>query len=204
MHDPGPIRCLILACGNPLRSDDGVGPWLASWAQEHFGADPSVRIMYRQQWTPELADHISRAATAIFIDASTNAPPGAVQLNRVTPGEDAAGLATHHMQAPQLLASLASSTNPHPSHRSCLQSESGPVPSGILFPNPFAHPFRKPAVCWKSWLTTPTTQRSVPIRIYPDFRTKEIGACKSRRRSYALVSIKTQVRWDAGRTSSAS
>jgi hydrogenase maturation protease len=104
MHDPGPIRCLILTCGNPLRSDDGVGPWLASWAQEHFGADPSVRIMYRQQWTPELADHISRAAAAIFIDASTNAPPGAVQLNRVTPGDDAAGLATHHMQAQQLLA----------------------------------------------------------------------------------------------------
>jgi hydrogenase maturation protease len=104
MHDSGPIRCLILTCGNPLRSDDGVGPWLAAWAQEHFDQDPGIRIMYRQQWTPELAHNISRATAVIFIDASTDAPPGAVQLHRVAAAEDPSGLASHHLHAHQLLA----------------------------------------------------------------------------------------------------
>ncbi len=31
-----PIQCLILACGNTLREDDGVGPFLAQWAEEHW------------------------------------------------------------------------------------------------------------------------------------------------------------------------
>jgi Ni,Fe-hydrogenase maturation factor len=33
---PPQVRVLILACGNTLRSDDGVGPWLAEWAEQHF------------------------------------------------------------------------------------------------------------------------------------------------------------------------
>jgi hydrogenase maturation protease len=104
MQVPGPTRCLILACGNPLRSDDGVGPWLITWAQEKFGEDPAVRIMYRQQWTPELADDIARSEAVIFIDASTQAAPGSIQVHRVAPSEDTARIATHHLQAPQLLA----------------------------------------------------------------------------------------------------
>ena len=104
MQEFSSTRCLILACGNPLRSDDGVGPWLVTWAQERFGDDPSVRIMYRQQWTPELADNLSRAKSAIFIDASTAAAPGAVELHRVKPAGDNAGIATHHLDAAQLLA----------------------------------------------------------------------------------------------------
>jgi Ni,Fe-hydrogenase maturation factor len=33
---PTQARCLILACGNTLRGDDGVGPWLAEWAEKRF------------------------------------------------------------------------------------------------------------------------------------------------------------------------
>ena len=50
-----PVRCLLLACGNTLRSDDGVGPWLAAWAEERFRTEARVSILSRQQWTPELA-----------------------------------------------------------------------------------------------------------------------------------------------------
>ena len=75
-----------------------------AWAQEHFGEDPTVRIMYRQQWTPELGEDISRCESVIFIDASTEAAPGAVQLHRVVPSANTATPATHHLNASQLLA----------------------------------------------------------------------------------------------------
>jgi hydrogenase maturation protease len=101
---PVEARCLILTCGNPLRGDDGVGPWLATWAQDRFRDDPSIHIIYRQQWTPELAHDISGVDCVIFVDASNDAAPGAVQFCPVKPARDIAGLATHHLDAPQLLA----------------------------------------------------------------------------------------------------
>jgi hydrogenase maturation protease len=99
-----PIRCLILACGNPLRSDDGVGAWLAAWAQTQFQDVPAARVIYRQQWTPELADEVARSQTVIFIDASIDAIPGVIELRRVGPAPDSALPATHHLNASQLLA----------------------------------------------------------------------------------------------------
>ena len=102
-----PARCMILACGNTLREDDGIGPWLAAWAEARFQSVPGLRILSRQQWTPELAEDAARAESIIFIDASAEASPGHITLSPVLPAEAAPGLATHHMGAPQLL-SLAS------------------------------------------------------------------------------------------------
>ena len=99
-----PARCLILACGNTLREDDGVGPWLAAWAEERFAAETSVRVVSRQQWTPELAEVIACAQSVVFIDCAANAQPGSVQLAPVEPGGEAPGLATHHFGAAELLS----------------------------------------------------------------------------------------------------
>jgi len=52
-------RCLILACGNTLRGDDGTGPWLAEWAEKRFAAEAGVRVVIRQQWAPELAEELN-------------------------------------------------------------------------------------------------------------------------------------------------
>ena len=60
------VRCLILACGNTLRSDDGVGPWLAEWAEERFLSETGVSVLIRQQWTPELAEDIARSESVLF------------------------------------------------------------------------------------------------------------------------------------------
>jgi hydrogenase maturation protease len=98
------IRCLILACGNTLRGDDGIGPWLAQWAREKFDDDPRVRILIRHQWTPDLAEELAHSKSAIFIDCSTESAPGSVRLAEVHPAKSAQGLATHHVGAPQLLA----------------------------------------------------------------------------------------------------
>jgi hydrogenase maturation protease len=101
---PTPTQCLILACGNPLREDDGVGPWLAGWAQERFYADPRLRVLAAQQWTPELAEDIAAAAAVLFVDCSSSTAPGAVLLSDVSPRSTSQGLATHHLGASELLA----------------------------------------------------------------------------------------------------
>ena len=96
-------RCLILACGNTLRSDDGVGPWLASWAQERFRDNPSVEVISRHQWTPELAEDVACAESVLFIDCSAESAPGSVCVIEVEAASGAQALATHHVGAPELL-----------------------------------------------------------------------------------------------------
>ena len=99
-----PVGCLVLACGNTLRGDDGVGPRLAEWAREHFHSETGVRVVSRQQWTPELAEEIARAAAVLFIDCSVQADPGSVSLR---PIEAAAAMplrSTHRLGAAELLA----------------------------------------------------------------------------------------------------
>jgi hydrogenase maturation protease len=104
MPVPKSTRCLILACGNTLRSDDGVGPWLAEWAGERFRGDAGIQILSRQQWTPELAEDLAQAQSVIFIDCSLESEPGHVDLVPVVPADPNAAIATHHLGAPELLA----------------------------------------------------------------------------------------------------
>jgi hydrogenase maturation protease len=101
---PSPARCLILACGNTLRGDDGAGPWLAEWAKQRFQSETNARVVSRQQWTPELAEEIARAESVLFIDCSTESAPGAVKIDSIEPSAGSEGLATHHLGAAQLLA----------------------------------------------------------------------------------------------------
>ncbi len=98
------VRCLILACGNTLRSDDGVGPWLAAWAEERFAGEPAVRVIARLQWTPDLAEDIAQAESVVFLDCAVDTAPGAVRVACVRPERADAGLATHHTGAAELLA----------------------------------------------------------------------------------------------------
>jgi hydrogenase maturation protease len=99
-------RCLILACGNTLRSDDGVGPKLAAWAEERFRQEPEVRVISRQQWTPDLAEEIAAADSVLFVDASVKPPPGRVRLaavsSRVETSENSEPT-SHHLTPNQLL-----------------------------------------------------------------------------------------------------
>jgi hydrogenase maturation protease len=99
-----PARCLILACGNTLRGDDGVGPWLAAWAEERFRAEPAVRVLARQQWTPDLAEEVAPAGMVLFVDCAANIAPGLIQLLPVEPSAELPRLLTHHLGAADLLA----------------------------------------------------------------------------------------------------
>ena len=97
-------RCLILACGNTLRGDDGVGLWLAEWAEQRFSSQPGVRVIADHQWTPELAEDVARAHSVLFIDCSIDSKPGSVKLTPVEPAASGPEHNTHHLGAAELLS----------------------------------------------------------------------------------------------------
>jgi len=63
-----------------------------------------VRVVSRQQWTPDLAEDIAGAESVIFIDCAVDIEAGAVRIAPVQPSPAEAGLATHHTGAAELLA----------------------------------------------------------------------------------------------------
>jgi len=129
-------RCLILACGNTLRSDDGIGPWLAQWAEDKFGNNPEVRVIARQQWTPDLAEEIAGAEALLFIDCSVASTPGSVAIVGVQPSAPAQGLATHHQGAPELLALARELYNSLPRSAFLLTIGAGSTELGEEFSEP--------------------------------------------------------------------
>jgi hydrogenase maturation protease len=131
-----PAGCLILACGNTLRSDDGIGPWLAQWADEKFRDDPTIRVLSRQQWTPDLAEDIAHANSVLFIDCSIESAPGSVSLREVLPSQQGQGLATHHQGARELLALTRDLYNLQPRAASLLTIGAGSTELGETFSEP--------------------------------------------------------------------
>ncbi len=130
------IQCLILACGNTLRSDDGIGPWLAAWAEDRFADAPRIKVISRQQWTPDLAEDISTASSVLFIDCTIASDPGAVTLLDIEPEQANQGLATHHHDAPKLLALTQELFGSLPAHRSLLTIGAGSTELGETFSEP--------------------------------------------------------------------
>jgi hydrogenase maturation protease len=98
------IRCLILACGNTLREDDAVGPFLAHWAEGRWRDDARVCVLCDHQWTPEMAEDVAQAELVVFVDCATDSAPGLVRCVAVEPAPDSTKLRTHHVDASQLLA----------------------------------------------------------------------------------------------------
>jgi hydrogenase maturation protease len=133
MSPSTPARCLILACGNTLRGDDGVGPWLGAWARERFETDPRVGVIVRQQWTPELAGGLARASSVLFVDCSMASAPGFVELASVAPAPSDHAFATHHLGAPELLALARSLYGSSPSRAFMLSVGAGSTEMGESF-----------------------------------------------------------------------
>jgi len=79
MHGPAPSS-LLIGIGNPLRGDDGVGPWLVeSWRQgraaleasgdQGLGAPADVQVRLVDQLLPELAAELAEVDRVLFVDA---------------------------------------------------------------------------------------------------------------------------------------
>ena len=82
-------RVLIIAYGNPLRSDDGVA-WRAAEQLQNKFRPGEVEIQTRHQLCPELAEPIQRCELVIFVDAAA-APgqAGEVLIEELQHGSDA-------------------------------------------------------------------------------------------------------------------
>jgi hydrogenase maturation protease len=92
---------LLLACGNALRTDDGIGLRIAE-AAEHLFPASRLRIVAAQQFTPEMAAELAETELAIFVDACVTDEPGAI---RVVPlAAEAEPAETHRLDPPALLA----------------------------------------------------------------------------------------------------
>lgn len=76
-------RVLIIAYGNPLRSDDGIG-WLVAGELRSRLASPEVSVLQLHQLLPEVAEAVSRADSVIFVDASRDGEPGELRCQPVT------------------------------------------------------------------------------------------------------------------------
>jgi hydrogenase maturation protease len=96
-------RVLIAGYGNPLRGDDGLGGYAAERLREMDL--PGAVILSPHQLTPELAEDLSRADLAIFIDARDGGAPGEWRAEDVAPEPARPGAFTHHATPAGLAAS---------------------------------------------------------------------------------------------------
>lgn len=99
----GPV--LVVGYGNPLRSDDGVGPAVA----ERLAGDPrlaGVDVRSAHQLTPELAQDASRASLLVLVDAGAGETPGVVSVRPLEPA-GSPGTAWTHQLDPSGVVSLA-------------------------------------------------------------------------------------------------
>jgi hydrogenase maturation protease len=94
-------RILIVGYGNPLRCDDGVG-WHAAEELSRRLASEDVEIVTCHQLTPELADAVSHAEVAFFIDAARDGVPGTLACDPVVPEESSFAF-THQLSAGAVL-----------------------------------------------------------------------------------------------------
>ena len=77
-------RILIIGCGNPLRSDDGLA-WRAADELSRRGLPENVEIITQHQLTPELAFAVSKVDTVLFLDAAQDGEAGEIRCEPVTP-----------------------------------------------------------------------------------------------------------------------
>ena len=89
---------LIIAYGNPLREDDGVG-WAVAAALEGC---PGVEVQAVHQLLPELVEALSRASSVVFVDARRDGTPGIVRREPVLV-RDGTEAMTHALDPGRLL-----------------------------------------------------------------------------------------------------
>lgn len=92
------MKPLVIGFGNTLRGDDGVGVAVAE-SLRNSEAD----VVACHQLTPELAEKISRASLAVFVDCDAELAPGEVRLAKLDTEGAFAGALIHHFDPTALL-----------------------------------------------------------------------------------------------------
>jgi hydrogenase maturation protease len=95
---------MVIAYGNPLRGDDGVGWKVAQRLEALCDTEKTISVVTTQQLTPELAESLHQADQVLFVDASVGNTPGQWKCEPVTPAEARSSVLGHHFDAAGLLA----------------------------------------------------------------------------------------------------
>ena len=95
-------RALLLACGNTLRGDDGVGWWIGGELKQNPPV-PGLEVVLSQQLLPELADQVSCADVVVFVDCSAITAAGSISVIPIEAAAELPRLLTHHMDPASLL-----------------------------------------------------------------------------------------------------
>jgi len=106
---------LVVAYGNPLRSDDGVA-WHAADALRKRFPQNEIELECLHQLAPELAETVSRFACVIFVDAAEAGNPGEVRVEELDGKESSSSGAFSHAVSPRAVLRLAKSlygASPH-------------------------------------------------------------------------------------------
>jgi hydrogenase maturation protease len=105
---------VVIGYGNPLRADDGLGWQVAQQLASEIGVD-GTRVIAAHQLTPELAEQLSQARLAVFVDAREGTRPGQVRCQVVRPAGEAHLSFSHDVDPPALLelARLLYGASPH-------------------------------------------------------------------------------------------
>ena len=119
---PASAPALLLACGNSLREDDGVGLRIAEAVEQVFPAS-RLRTVAAQQFTPEMAADLASTDLAIFVDACTGDDPGAIRIHAVAACADS--VETHRLEPPALLAMAGALCGHTPAHAFALTVGAG-------------------------------------------------------------------------------
>jgi hydrogenase maturation protease len=101
-HSEKLSRALVLACGNTLRGDDGVG-WLIGRAVEQQMPPDGPTVLMTRQLLPEHAEAVSAADVVVFVDCSTVTRAGTVSTILIQPAESLPRIFTHHLDPASLL-----------------------------------------------------------------------------------------------------
>ena len=96
------LAVLIVAYGNPLRSDDGVA-WRAAAALQKTFPPERAEILTLHQLGPELAENASRSECVIFVDAAAGpGRPGEIQVRELSESDsdtETSALLSRHVAA---------------------------------------------------------------------------------------------------------
>jgi hydrogenase maturation protease len=99
-HPPG--RALLLACGNTLRGDDGIG-WRIGCAVAQRPPCEGLTVVFTQQLLPEHAEAVSAAEIVVFVDCSAVTAGGTISAVDIRPADSLPRILTHHLDPAALL-----------------------------------------------------------------------------------------------------
>jgi hydrogenase maturation protease len=93
---------MLIAYGNTLRGDDGVGPAVAALVSARA---PDVRTLVVPMLVPELAPIIAQRSIVVFVDARAGDDPGCLRVEPIDPDGEVGAMG--HLLGPRTLLGLA-------------------------------------------------------------------------------------------------